>query len=249
MGAKKIRLSKKEIAKAKEPVGNPVLSREWLQEHLKKIIAGVAAVAILAVVVWGVDAYGRHQESAAREAYAQILQQWPKEPTVDRQTWEKLIAPLQEFIKKHPRSAPAINAKLSLGQACFYSGQYDAALQWTKEVLERLGSGKDLTLPAYYQVAAIYQTLGKVDDAVAAWNRLKAEAPPELQREAAWNLALLHERKGDEAKALEYFEEALKTSGAYPPTPLLQGQIASLRDRKVVQDAPQSHGAGAKQTN
>jgi predicted negative regulator of RcsB-dependent stress response len=238
LGAKKIKIPKKEALKAQKALENaitPVLSREWIELHLSKILAGLVALCLALGSLWGFTAYGQSKERRAQVDYTTITQSWPGVENSDRQAWEKLVSELEKFLKDHSGTAPVNDAQLDLARAYFQTQQYENALNWNKKVLDQLPRDQGLKILAQYQQAFVYEALGKTDEAITLWNDLKGNDSSELKKEAEWNLARLYARKGDYSKAAEQYETSLKAPGNYPSSALLQDELASL---KVKMNAP-----------
>jgi len=232
LGAKKIKVSKKEIQRAKkaeELAAIPMLSREWIEQHLNKILAGLGALLLILAVVWGFNAYGASKERSARLEYAKVLQYWPADDNASSQAWPQVIAGLESYLKEHSGEAPAENAQLDLARAYFQTKQYENALKYAQKALDQRPRSQTLKLLAHYQLAFIYEELGKTDEALAQWNTLKGTEAAQLSREAYWNSARLYAKQGNSAKALENYELALKTPGSYPNSTLVQTELASLK--------------------
>jgi predicted negative regulator of RcsB-dependent stress response len=232
LGAKKIKISKKEVEKlkkAQEIVANPVLSQEWMQEHSNKILAGLGVLLLTVGILWGFNAYGNSKEQRARTEYARLLQYWPGDENSDPQAWGKVISELEALLKDSSGAATVFDAQLDLARAYFQTRQYEDALKWNKKVLDQLPRDQNLKFLAQYQQAFALEALGRTDEAISVWNGLKGGDSSEIGKEAEWNIARLHAVKGDYAKAAEHYELAMKATGSYPSADLLQEELASLK--------------------
>jgi predicted negative regulator of RcsB-dependent stress response len=232
LGAKKIKISKKEAQKAQkalELAATPLLSREWLEENAAKILLGLGVLLLVLGGLWGFKAYGESNERRAQLDYAKVLQSWPMDQNSTREAWEKTISELDKFLKEHSGTMPVNDAQLDLARAYFQTQQYENALNLNKKVLDQLPRDQSLKFLAQYQLAFTYEALGKTDEAINLWNDLKSNTSPEFQKEADWNLGKLYVRKGDYPKAAEHYETALKAAGSYPTPALLQDELAALK--------------------
>ncbi len=232
MGAIRIKISKKEAEKAKkalELARVPVLSQEWIKEHTNKILAGLGALLLLLGIIWGFSAYGTSKEQRARLEYAKVLQNWPQDKNADPQVWPQIITALETYVKEYSGTATANDAELDLANAYFQTQQFENALKYNKKVLEQRSRDQSLKFPAQYQLAFIYEALGRTDEALSQWQALKANEASGLSKEALWNMARLYAQQGDYAKAVEHNELALKAPGGYPNPALIQDELASLK--------------------
>ncbi len=234
MGIKKIKIPKKEALKAQkalELAATPAFSKEWIEQHFNRILAGLVALCLVLGGFWGFNAYGQSKERRAQVDYAKVLQRWPGDDNSTRQAWEKLIPELEKFLADHSGTAPVKDAQLDLARAYFQIQQYENALNWNKKVLDQAAGDQGLKILAQYQQAFTYEALGKTDEAIALWNNLKGTESSELKKEADWNLARLYAQKGEYAKAAEQYEILLKAPGNYPSPALLQDERASLNSK------------------
>jgi predicted negative regulator of RcsB-dependent stress response len=232
LGAKKIKISKKDALKAQKALELaivPVLSREWIELHYTKILAGLAALLLVVGMLWAFNAYSASKEQRARLDYAVVMQNWPADENGTLQAWEKVITELEKYLKEYSGAPPVTDAQLDLARAYLQTQQYENALKWTQKVLDQSPRDQGLKLLAQYQLAPTLEALGKTDEAINLWNAMKSKDNPELTKEADWNIARLYSKKGEYAKAAEGYEAALKESGNYPNSALIQDELASLK--------------------
>jgi predicted negative regulator of RcsB-dependent stress response len=232
LGSKKIKISKKEALKAQkalELATIPVLSREWIELHLTKILTGLGALLLALGMVWAFNAHSASKERRARLEYATVIQNWPEDENSTRQSWDKLITGLEGYLKEYSGTPPAMDAQLDLARAYFQTQQYENALQLTKRVLDHSTRDPGMKILAQYQLAPTLEALGKFDEAISLWNSLRSEDSPEISREADWSIARLYARNGEYTKAEEGFNAVLKASGSYPSASLVQDELASLK--------------------
>lgn len=245
MGAKKIKISKKEVQKARkaeELAQIPVLSKEWIEERRTKILAGLGILLLLLGAVWGFNSYSTSREQRASQEYAKVMQQWPGEQHADLQAWQQLIAALEIYVGEYSGTAPANDAELDLARAYFQTQQYENALKISKKVLDQKTSQQTLKFLAQYQLAFIYEALSKTDEALAQWRALIGNEASGLSREAFWNMARLYATQGDYFKAAEQCELALSAPGTYPNPALIQTELAALKRKSLQPAAPSGSG-------
>jgi predicted negative regulator of RcsB-dependent stress response len=243
LGTRKIRIPKKEALKAQKALElavNPVLSKEWIEEHSSRILAGVGVLLLILGILWGFNAYRNSAEERARIAYSKVQQNWPGDASSDRQAWDKVISELQTFLKEHSETASKLDAQLDLARAYFQTQQYEDALKWNKSVLDQASTDQDLKLLARYQQAFALEALGKDEEAINVWTALKGNGSSEITREADWNLARIYARRGDYSKAAEQYETAMKAKGGYPAADLLQLELASMKLKMKAPTDPKS---------
>jgi predicted negative regulator of RcsB-dependent stress response len=241
LGVKKIKVSKKDAQKAlQERASDPAFSKEWLELHTKKILAGLVALLLVVGAFWGVKAYGESKERRAKVDYARALQNWPGEENSDSKAWEAVIADLETYLKEHGGAATANIAQLDLAAAYFEAHQYEKAWQWNKKSLDEQSRDPGLKLLAQYQMALTCEALGRTEEALRLWNALKSDGSSGLAREADWSIGRVYAGKGEYTKAAEQFQMALKFPGSYPSSDLIQDELASLKSKSSPQNSPDS---------
>ena len=177
-----------------DPIEN---ATDWLTANSKPILMGVAAIAVIAALIFGyrwMDASKREKASAALyQAQAGLGSDNPKdaEPALER------------VVKNFGGTAAAQQAALLLAQVRFESGQHAAGI---KGLEDELGSASDEFKPAFEQMIAVgYEAMGKRAEAAehygkaAALTKFEAE---KVQYQAAQARNLMATGKLAEAKAI-----------------------------------------------
>lgn len=245
MGTKKIKISKKEALKAQkalELATIPVLSKEWIELHLTKVLTGLGALLLVLGIVWAFNVYSASKERRARLEYATVVQNWPADENSTRESWDKVITGLEGYLKQYSGTPPAMDAQLDLARAYFHTQQYENALQLTRRVLDQSTRDPGMKILAQYQLAPTLEALGRFDEAISLWSSIRSKDSPEISREADWNIARLYARKGEYTKAEEGYNAVLKVPGTYPNATLVQDELASLKPR--LEDSGGQKGSG-----
>jgi predicted negative regulator of RcsB-dependent stress response len=221
--------------------------KRWAEQHASKLVGASVALLVLFAVVFGISYYRESMERSRQAEYAQLISRWPGydvknsgNPTepLNVQELEKLIPELQGFIKENRGSKVAAKAQLDLARAYFETGKYEEAVTLALNALELLPGDRDIRALVRYQLALTYAAMGKKDEAAAAWNALREEGIKGMSREALWQLGMLEAGAGNYSRAVERYEEALKTEGSYPTAQLLQSELMSLKAKIGLSAAP-----------
>jgi predicted negative regulator of RcsB-dependent stress response len=238
VGAKKIKAVRKPVYKKPVVPQETPLERlkNWGDEHSSLIVKVGSAVLILFLAIWGFSGYEKSKQTQAQSDYATLASKFPAEGTGSQADWEKLIPDLQKFISEHKGTGPAVNAQLELATAFFEAKHYDDAIKTASDALAAAPKGHSLRPLLYYQLAYAYRSAGKPDQAAQAWTDLKNTGLVDFEREADWNLGTIYMEKKDFAKAMEMFQLASKAPGAYPPTALIEQQLANAKSEAGTPD-------------
>lgn len=242
MSAKKIKGSKKLFEPTEEILTFSQRATDFAKEKPYWIIGGVAAILLVLGIVWGANSYSEAKEKKARADYAQVIAAWPASDLANFQEWDKLVAQLQDYTKRHQGTQPALNAQLDLAQAYFWMKRYDESLKVADRLLKETAPGDSLRPLVRYHLALTYEEAGRIDEAIAQWETLAKEGVEGLDREINWHLARLYSGRKEYSKAVEHYEKALKTTSGYPVAPMIEEELAlaKLKAEPVSKDSQKS---------
>ena len=238
MSAKKIKGSKKYFEGTEEIVSFSQRATDYARENPYWMIAAVGAILLIVGSIWGVNSYREAKERQARTEYSRIMQGWPADNFAAFKNWDKLAPELQDFIEQHQGTQSALNAQLDLSQAYFWMKRYDESAKAAEKLLNETSADSQRRPLVRYHLALTYEEMDKVDDAIAQWKALAADGVKGLEREVSWHLARLYSDKEEYGKAVEQYENALKTSGAYPATQQIEQELEMAK----LKTAPASDG-------
>lgn len=235
MGAKRVKPEKRSVdanAKPKEqPQAGLLGFREWFEVHQQKVIFAVSSVFVLVLVVWGVSTFLDRKERTAQAEYAAIVKEWPAVEGADSAAWQGLQDKLERFIAQAGSTRASLFARMDLMRVLVQEKRLDEATRLATDLTAQAGSDKDVGPILRYQLGLAFDAAGKVDDAAAQWNALKAQPLPGIEREVDWRLGRYYAAKQELSKAAELLESALKSPGEYPSTALVQEDLAAVRSK------------------
>lgn len=193
---------------------------EWAKNHPKETLIGAGGL-VVAVVIIGVlltpsqIAVEPKAGQALSEALALLDARIDPEATPEGEErvfaseaarQQALIEALQQVRSAHPKSSSALTATLSLGDAHGRLGQTEEALRAYDEVIAKAPKGGGLRTLALEGRAHALAAGGKAEDAVAAWDRLAAEAPA-FKAQALLRKGRLLEKQEKKDAAIAAYEQ------------------------------------------
>ncbi len=236
MGAKKIKVRKKDSEKAEEILSFTDRLLEWGQKNLTYLLGTLVGILVVVFVVWGVKLYARSKERSALRDYVQ-LQAVSEQPGKKSTTIEDRLKKFQEFVQAHRGSKVAGLAMMDMARLLSDAGRYEEAVRWYEEAAKALPEDAGIRLALAYGRASALEAWGKTDEALAAWKTLANEADDGLKRECLWHQARLTAKQGDPKAAVQVYDLALKTQGVYPDAELLRAEKQRLNDAEPSRDA------------
>jgi tetratricopeptide (TPR) repeat protein len=203
----------------------------WVSGHQKQLVVLVVVALVLFAAAVGISSLLDARRAAAGgmlylvldDADAQISSVplpgavGPTFPTVEAQQ-RSVVARAAELRKAYPSSESARSATFVSGNAQLRLGAWDAAIADLEAFLAS-GDPKDGLAPAARQgIAQAREGKGDVAGALAAWEKLQAEAPAYADRAVLERARLLaRQGKADEArKLLQAFPQDFKESQLRP---------------------------------
>ena len=136
---------------------------------------------------------------------------------------QRALGLYEQMMKHDPAFAPAC---INLGTIHFHLRQFDRA-----ETLYRRATQIDPTyVLAFFDLGNVLDELLRPDESIAAYRRAVALAP--RYADAHYNLALAHERKGQERAALRHWQAYARLDKAGPWADHARAQLRKLLDRE-----------------
>lgn len=112
----------------------------------------------------------------------------------------------KELLLRLPQENLTVEAKMKLGLACLKLREYDGAMGYFSDVLQKTPKNTE----ALSCLAEIYKAQCKFDEALEIYDKLASDNPKDAN--SIVNAGEMYLEKGDYDKALELFEKAKKIS-------------------------------------
>lgn len=228
MGAKRIKVRKKDTEKADEILIFSQQMLEWGRCHTSLLMGAVGGLVAVLLVSWAVGAYSDMKERRAQRELAALWRDTKALDAKDEAALKDHLNRLQSVAEKHDGTAAAAGAALTMARLLFENGRYEEALQW----YDRAGKGfpKDAAAEVImtYGRLMCLESMGRVEEALAGWASLAEVVEGSLKREALWHQARMTAAKGDREKAQKLYEAALQVKGLYPEDAFLRAGKSRL---------------------
>ena len=157
---------------------------EWVAAHQKQVAMGVGAIALAVVLAWGLSSWRATREAKAGSDLSQALEIESRPIGAEAQPGQEsfpskeerskaALAALDKVRADHGGATAAQTAQAELGFLKLKSGDAAGAQKDLSDFLS--GAGKDHPLRAFAQesLGYAYEAQGKLDDARAAFEKLR----------------------------------------------------------------------------
>lgn len=176
---------------------------DFYQEHQKQFNAGLllVAVVIVAAILFSMAKAGKEKSAGLllETAYASYGDRGGRD-----QNYEKALQGFQEVVRQYGGTVNAAIAQFYAGNTLVKMGRTEDALKAYQECVQRYSGEKFVAAQAYQRMGYLHLSLGKDDDAAAAFNKAEALTGAGV---ATLELARLLERAGKTKEADAKYRE------------------------------------------
>jgi hypothetical protein len=222
------KLDRKQLKKPDEFQLKAGQAMDWMIAHQRALLYGVVAAIVAVLLAWGITAWRSSRESKGGAAFAEALELQsrpiagdaaaPVQPGVEtfpsKEEREKAaMAALEKVRKEHGGTTAANTALAEIGFHKLKAGDAPGAEKDLKDFLAAAAKDHPLRLFATESLGYALETQGKLDDARAAFEKLRDLGVPERAEFQSARLDLV-QGKPDAKSKLE------KVAKDYPKDPV-----------------------------
>jgi len=204
---------------------------EAVISHQRIAAMVVAAAVLVAAAVYGWRFYAERQTWKASAALEEAMKVYearirapgqPAEPgevtyVQEKNKYEDAVKKFSEVARSFPRTRPGQTARYYAALSAVQLGRYDAALKELQELAA--SANEDYAALARYQMAAVYDRMGKGDEAVKVYRQL-AQNPTVLVPKPLVLLTLAdHLLRSNPQEAASLYNQIKKD---FPDTPIAE---------------------------
>lgn len=244
--------TKKELKELKQPDELQKLGQQavpFLEQHGKNIVLGVIAFVAIGGGVGLVNHAQKrsaeasmYQYGAALEVLAREVNATPgetkkgEEPPfkTEKDKDEAIVAKLTAFRADHKGKKTAASAALPLAQALMRQGKADDALKLAEEFLKEVDAADPLRPVALETRGYALEALGKLDEAVGAFDALSNENKTDFMKGMGqYHHARLLEKKNDLTGAMKGYSDVTSAAPESSAARLAKERIGLLAAKGV----------------
>lgn len=228
MGAKKIKVRKKDTEKAEEILSFTERLLDWGRRHGAVLLGAVGGILCVLVISWAVGEYSDMRELNARRELAAVWRETESLDPKDAVSLDPHLERLKTVADGHKGTAASAWAAATVARLLFESGRYEEALPWYVRALKDFPKKAAGAMLIDYGRLMCLEAMGRTEEALAGWTALADTVEGGLRREALWHQARLTAAKGERDKALQLYDAALAVKGFYPDDGFLRTEKSRL---------------------
>lgn len=225
------RITRKQLKKEDEFVSTVDTMIQWGTENWRPLVAGLAAVVVIALVWWGATSWMRSRNSEASLLLEKAVETYEGEPdaTSGRPTGEVMVAEEQyrQVIEHYGHTDQADEARLYLAQIALADGRTDEARTILVELTQRRGNDVIGRL-ANLDLISLRIASGQSAEVAAELEAMVTGQSDALPRDVAlYQLGELYVREAEPERAAEYFQTLAEE---FPDSPYAASAQSRLRE-------------------
>ncbi len=180
----------------------------WLEANQKRIVIGVAALVVGALILYFINEQGAQKEISAGQALTTLLNSAPGSTSP-----AALATALAQLAEKYSGTLAADRARLKAGETLYAAGSFDQAQAQFEKLVAARSSGPVANI-ARLGLGASLEAQNKLDDAAKNYRDLMATGDSAVAVTAKFSLARTLEAQGKLNDALNYFSEVARSPQA-----------------------------------
>ncbi len=198
----------KKIIEEKIPISTQLT--DWAKSHEKQLYVAAFIILLLVGAGWWYRNYQKHKEWRAMKQYSIIVSTYPTKKLTDGAQWKTPAKKLEQFLLEFRGTKVSYAAQLDLGNAYYYMGSYDKAIQTYNGLLKEIDSSHPYWQLAQFGLAYCYEKKKNYPEAISILEKVKANPDTTMMALVHYNLGRVYELSGDKIKALAEYKKYLE---------------------------------------
>jgi predicted negative regulator of RcsB-dependent stress response len=204
------------------------LITDYISENKKRFYSIVTAIALAAIIAFGIYMYWSYYQSSAKEMYAKAQNNMAQNNATPEST-VKNIKIFQELINKYPYSWSARMAHYHLGNIYYNSGEFDKAIaDYKKFISSRISDDSGIKFLALSSIGYCYEAKKDFKLALEYFEKAQKSKNEGFESVGFSNIARIYEQMNDKKNALENYKKALEKTTEPSKAIFVKYKISSL---------------------
>jgi TolA-binding protein len=187
----------------------------YLKEHQSQAILAAVALVVALGGVWGVGQYRDYRRSTAARAFGEAYTSYAAARD-DKSKIPEAIRKQEQVYAEYPKQAGGQDALFNAGNLAWLNGDYRAALDKYRLLLDKHGDNALLKPLALRGVAAVLEQIGDMPGATSILDQVLAAEQGQNKARAHLDLARLHARSGNAEKAKAEYQTVVDSFADSP---------------------------------
>ncbi|KPJ62063.1 MAG: hypothetical protein AMJ42_00235 [Deltaproteobacteria bacterium DG_8] len=233
---KRRRIIRKKIKEPDEFMSTSGLIIGYVKNNYRNIIPIALLVLIISFLTYGWIYYNREKEKEASHLFYQLKQfyQTSRYNQTNNQPVERsyylAIGKFEDIIKKYSGTSSAIKALFYIGDCYYHSRDYDKAIDYYKQFINRSRKGDYLVCFAFEGLGYCYEEKEDYQQALEYFKKSMEESEIDIEELQYLNIARCYEALNDKANALQFYKRIIDNQGNSIFSELAQDKVRALKN-------------------
>ena len=234
---KKRRVIKKKTKEPDEFISTSDLIIRYVREHSRNVIRIALGVVVVVLIAYGWIYSIREKEKESLISFAQAEQLYKAGMSTqsDYQSVEEqyrlALGEFEDIVKKYKGTSSALKAIFYTADCSYRLKDYDKAIEYYTQVINRSGKGDYLRYFAFEGLGYCYEEKGDYEQALKHFEKSMEETYGSDLKELVYlNMARNYEALNDRENALQYYKKIIDNQEDSLFSELAQDKISALKN-------------------
>ena len=200
--------------------------------YQKQISYILSTIVVIAVIFFGYRFFAQRAEIKAFTLLGQTQSKYNtlKETSSETAAYNQVSEAFQNIIKKYGGNAAGKFARLIYANICYDAAQYEKAIALYKQSLNDFKDDKFVHNMILSNLGYAYQRVNDGQNAIAYFEKAASATALPIREEALFNLGLMYEKSGEDAKSQKVLNEILNTSPDSIYADMIEEELNTLKN-------------------
>jgi len=233
---KKRRVIRKKLKEPDEFISTSSLIIGYVRNNSRHVIRIAVAVLIISFLTYGWIYYNREKEKEASLVFYQSEQFYKSNrysQTANQPVEEGYSLALRKFediMKKYSGTSSALKALFYIGDCYYHLRDYDKAIDYYKQFINRSRKGDYLVCFAFEGLGYCYEEEEDYQQALEYFKKSMEESEIDIEKLQYLNIARCYEALNDKAHALQFYKKVIDDQSNSIFSELAQDKVRALRN-------------------
>lgn len=233
---KRRRVIRKKLKEPDEFISTSGLIIGYARSNYRNIIRIAVIVLIISLLAYGWIYYNRGKEKEASHFFFQSKQfyqtsrynQTNNRPVEER--YSVALGKFEDVIKKYSGTSSAIKTLFYIGDCYYHLRDYDKAIDYYKQFINRSRKGDYLVCFAFEGLGYCYEEKKDYEQALKYFKKSVEESEIDIKELEYLNIARCYEALDDKANALQFYKKVIDDQSNSIFSELAQDKVRALKN-------------------
>ena len=231
---KKRRIIRKKLKEPDEFISTSGLIIGYVRNNSRHIMRIAVVVLIISFLTYGWIYYNREKEKEASllfyqsERFYKRYSQTANQPVEER--YSLALRKFEDIMKKYSGTSSAIKALFYIGDCYYHLRDFDKAIDYYKQFINRSRKGDYLVCFAFEGLGYCYEEKEDYEQALEYFKKSMEESEIDIEELHYLNIARCYEALNDKVNALQFYKKVIDNQSNSIFSELAQDKVRALKN-------------------